>query len=113
MAKLNFGRWGTEDGIPGVCESTQDGIGEPADIAAATRNVAPKPRCTCDDFCDSHCRIHHYGELECECGHRFAAPLSPTKYDTATCPVCDRWYVGAEDAAGGHWEHNGYRTRAK
>lgn len=38
MTALDLGR---EDGIPGVCESQLDGIGEPADIAAATRNVAP------------------------------------------------------------------------
>jgi len=64
-------------------------------------------RCTCDDFSDSPCPEHGYGEFECDCGVRFGAPLVAKNLMIIECPKCKQRYVGEEDMGNGYWRNVG------
>jgi DnaJ-class molecular chaperone len=61
-------------------------------------------RCSCDDIGESPCEEHGYGELDCECGTRFHAPIVAKSFLLIQCPDCGHKYTGREDCGNGHWE---------
>ena len=61
-------------------------------------------RCSCDDIGESPCEEHGYGELDCECGTRFRAPIVAKSFLLIQCPDCGHKYAGMEDCGNGHWE---------
>jgi len=62
-------------------------------------------KCTCDDIGESPCEEHGYGELECECGVRFRAPLIAKSFIAIQCPACSQRYAGYEEHCGpGYWK---------
>lgn len=44
-----------------------------------------------------------HGEVDCDCGARFRAPLRPVEGDRVWCPHCLQDYRGKPDDAGGCW----------
>ncbi len=61
--------------------------------------------CTCDEFGESPCPEHGYGELECDCNRRFCAPIVAKSFITLQCPACGQRYVGYEEhCANGCWK---------
>jgi len=61
-------------------------------------------RCSCDDIGESPCEEHGYGELDCDCGTRFRAPIVAKSFLLIQCPDCGHKYTGREDCGNGHWE---------
>jgi hypothetical protein len=60
--------------------------------------------CTCDDMGESPCPEHGYGQLECECGVRFRAPIVVKSFMALKCPACGQCFAGYEEnCANGCW----------
>jgi len=88
-----------------LCPGCRSTDGEHTFGDTCTLKELPQQKtCTCDDFCDSPCPEHGYGELNCWCGHRFIAPLVAKAQMVTTCPVCLRTYHGVDAGGPGYWE---------
>jgi len=69
--------------------------------------------CTCDAMGESPCHIHGYGQLECECGVRFRAPLHAKSFMLIQCPSCGQRFSGHEEHCGpGCWKKEGIEAVA-
>ena len=60
--------------------------------------------CTCDEMGESPCPEHGYGQLECDCGVRFRAPIVVKSFMALKCPACGQCFAGYEEnCANGCW----------